>query len=115
MRKEVNYIAIDGSLFTTEKECLDYENSIWKDEIDKNHKKIQRLKSGELEEAFKQFKKAKQSYKEACTTKMEPEKRMRIISSYLNKKGRYEEEIAVLQKCRNRISFLKKTFEKKES
>lgn len=113
MRKEVNYIAIDGSLFSTEKECMDYENSIWKDEIEKNYKKIQRLKSGDLEEAFKQFKKAKQSYKEACTTKMSQEKRIRIISSYLNKKTRYEEEVAILQKCRNRIDFLKKTFEKK--
>lgn len=107
MKKQITYIAFDNTEFSSEKECLDYEASGWKNEVIKTEKRLQQLKSNELAEEYKTYKKALDNYRYVCEHKVSEQDRLTKYNRYLTAKDRYDKTVLYFNQTKKRLRFLK--------
>lgn len=114
MKIITKYIAIDGTEFSTEKDCLDYEaNGIFQEETNVA-KELQRYKAYILKDEFLRFMKLKNSYKVICTQPGIPGlKRAEVYKQYFAAKERYRQTLVSYQRLKNRKKFLHEEIQKR--
>lgn len=107
MKVITKYVALDGSEFATEAECLSYEKEGIDSNIEKVHKEIQRLKSGVLAGEFKLYMRAKNKYRQVCKEAVSVNERLQVINHYVAIKNRYHDALVTYQRHKNQLKFLK--------
>lgn len=107
MKEVKTYIAFDNTVFDKKEECLAYEKENYLKEAERIHRRLQQLKSGELSELFKRYRRAKENYRKVCTEKTDGPVRASATATFFNIKEIYRKALVEYSRMRKRYNLMK--------